>query len=254
MLRTRNILIDRGNTYCKVTLSDDGKLSEQILFRELSQSDLASLCDVPSNVSLRALYSAVGTSESRVIEFLRERCSFFLYLDEKTEIPLKEIRYHRRQLGADRIALAVGAYEIAPKGHEILVIDIGTAITYERISSAGVYLGGNISPGPLTRSISLHQATAKLPQVELAIAYKDLGNTTEEAILAGIMDGILFEIEGYCRKIKDQHPLYTVLLTGGYAPYFADKLKSVTFVEPNLVMKGLDKLLEYNVQKAQFEH
>ncbi|MBB6275691.1 type III pantothenate kinase [Porphyromonas circumdentaria] len=251
MLRTRNILVDRGNSYCKVTLSDNGVLSEQRLFHKLSQADLVHLCDVSPNTSLRALYCAVGSPEKEVIDFLREHCSFFLYLDEKTEVPLKEIHYQRGQLGADRIALAVGAYDVAPSGHEILVIDIGTAITYERISSEGVYLGGNISPGPLTRSISLHQATAKLPEVTLSPNYAEWGNTTEGAIIAGIMEGILFEIEGYCNRMREKHPQPTILLTGGYAYYFADKLKNVTFVEPNLVMKGLDKLLEYNVQTAQ---
>lgn len=251
MLHVRNILIDRGNTYCKVTLSDDGILSEQRLFRKLSQTDLQELCRVSKEVELRALYSAVGAPEKDVIEFLRERCSFFLCLDEHTATPLKKICYNRTQLGADRIALAVGAHSMAPDGDEVLVIDIGTAITYERISPEGVYLGGNISPGPFTRSTALHQATNRLPLVEVDLSYPEFGGTTEEAIKAGIMEGILFEIEGYCHKMKEKYPQSTILLTGGYAFYFADKLKSMTFVVPDLVMKGLDKLLEYNVQIAQ---
>lgn len=251
MPAVRNILIDRGNTYCKVCISDDGQLSEQMIYEELSIEQIAPFCEVAPETSLRALYSAVGREERAVVDFLQHRCDFFVLLNENTPLPLDAVHYDRKQIGADRLALVIGALALVPPQQEILVIDIGTAITYERISAQRAYLGGNISPGPLTRSRSLHTATARLPEVILEESYPLFGDTTERAILSGIMQGITYEIEGYIDQLRSQYPQSTVMLTGGYAPYFVDKLKSMTFVEPNLIMIGLDRLLEYNVQTKQ---
>ncbi len=251
MFHSRNILIDRGNTYCKVCISDDGVLSDLQLYRELSEDILESFCDVPEGVALNGVYCGVGKEERYAIDFLKRRCDLFISLDAKTPLPIEVKRYDREQIGADRLASAIGAYSLAKTDHEILVIDMGTAITYERISAKGEYLGGNISPGPQTRASSLNQATARLPLLSVEEEWSQWGENTSTAILDGVMQGVLYEIEGYIREMQNNHPNSNIFLTGGYASYFVNKLKSAIFVEPNLIMVGLNRLLEYYEQKKK---
>ncbi len=248
----RHLLIDKGNTIAKVLLVDDGRFASEIItLAELREELLSPYCQVAPGGRLYTVYSSVGEFQPEAVTFLKHCSDYFLEVDATTASPLRNIRYQRVQLGADRLALAVGALEYTDGEEDVLAIDIGTAITYEWVSAQGDYLGGNISPGPRTRIFSLHQATALLPMVDLCLEVPEIGSSTEEAILAGVVWGIVYEIEGYIQYMHSKSPRLKVILTGGYAPYFAGKVKNVTFVEPNLVLRGLDRLLEYNVQNSK---
>ena len=245
----RHLLIDKGNSYAKVAVVDDGVFSPEVAFVEqLTPETLAPLCRVAPGGRLFTVYSSVGEPQLFAPAYLQEQSYYFLQIDAETESPLRALHYERAQLGADRLALAVGALAFTEKDTDVLVIDIGTAITYEWVSSTGEYLGGNISPGPRTRSRARPMATALLPEVELTSDAPEMGSNTHDAILGGIAWGIVYEIEGYIRHLQSKKPRLKVILTGGYATYFADKVKNVTFVVPDLVLRGLDRLLEYNAQ------
>lgn len=247
---TRHLLIDKGNSYAKVLTVDDGVYaSEVICVKHLTPELLTPLCQVAPSCKLYTAYSSVGTPQPFAPAYLQEQSHYFLQLTADTPTPLKEIHYDRSQLGGDRLALAVGAYDWVGGTSDVLAIDIGTAITYEWISASGIYRGGNISPGPRTRSRSLHDATALLPEVELVGTPLPMGNNTHEAILAGIARGIIYEIVGYIQYIQSQGSSPKVILTGGYSAYFVDKVKNETFVVPDLVLRGLNSILEYNVQR-----
>jgi len=142
----------------------------------------------------------------------------------------------------------VGASFLCPDC-EILVIDAGTAITYDFIDSKKVYWGGNIAPGLDLRLRALHEFTQKLPLVSVKNETPFIGNSTDSAILSGVIYGIVFEIDGYINELKIKYPQLSTFLTGGSTFYFAAKLKNAIFAERNLVLIGLNRILQYNVQK-----
>jgi type III pantothenate kinase len=135
-------------------------------------------------------------------------------------------------------------------GKNVLVIDMGTAITFDLITRESGYLGGNISPGMNTRLRALHAFTSKLPLVENEDIPSGLGRDTRSAILAGVQVGIVHEINGYTEYFNHHYPDLMIILTGGDADFFVNKLKKPIFAVPNLVLQGLNYILEYNAQKA----
>ncbi len=148
-------------------------------------------------------------------------------------------------LGYDRMAAVVGANEQFPH-RDILVIDAGTCITYEFIDSKGQYHGGNISPGMQMRFKALHQFTGRLPLVDTNGRKLPMGRDTETAIRAGVMKGMEYEISGYIESMKHKYPELLVFLTGGDDFSFDSSVKSIIFADRFLVLKGLNRILNYN--------
>jgi type III pantothenate kinase len=160
-----------------------------------------------------------------------------------------EVHYQTPEtLGNDRIAAATGANFLRPD-RDVLIIDAGTAITYEIVEASGVYIGGNISPGMTTRFRALHRFTEKLPLVREPEQISWLGTTTETAIQAGVVNGIIYEMDGYIHDVRKKYPDVFVFLTGGHSFYFERRLKNSIFAAINLVLVGLNRILEYNVEK-----
>jgi type III pantothenate kinase len=147
-------------------------------------------------------------------------------------------------LGNDRIGAVAGAQFLYPK-ENILIIDAGTAITYD-ILIGNEYLGGNISAGLNMRLKALHHFTSSLPLVELEDEIEFWGNNTGAAILSGVVNGIIFEIEGYIEYFKKRGEKNITIITGGDANYLVKKIKQPIFAVPNLVLIGLNRILEYN--------
>ena len=143
------------------------------------------------------------------------------------------------------MAAVVAANEQFP-GRDILVIDAGTCITYEFIDSQGQYHGGNISPGLQMRFKALHQFTGRLPLVAPQGCTPALGKDTETAMRAGVWKGIEYEISGYITAMKHKYPEVLVFLTGGDDFSFDTNVKSVIFADRFLVLKGLNRILNYN--------
>ena len=174
--------------------------------------------------------------------------SRFYFLDADTPLPVK-IEYGTPEtLGRDRIAGVVGAFYEKPDCN-VLIIDAGTAITYDLLLKPGIFAGGNIAPGVKMRLKALHHFTGKLPLIEKIGDFPLMGTNTETAIRAGVIQGILFEIEGYIRKLKTVYPDLFIFLTGGDAFLLAEKLKTPIFVDKNIVLKGLNRILYYNAEK-----
>ena len=175
-----------------------------------------------------------------------ERLPFpVLQLDEKTPLPIENLYETPQTLGYDRIAAVVGAWEQF-FGKDILVIDAGTCITYEFIDATGRYHGGNISPGLQMRFKALHQFTDRLPHVSREGRRVPMGKDTETAIREGVLKGMKYEIQGYIVAMKHKYPELLVFLTGGDDFSFDTNLKSIIFADRFLVMKGLNRILNYN--------
>ncbi|MDL2241940.1 type III pantothenate kinase [Bacteroidales bacterium OttesenSCG-928-L03] len=236
-----NIVIDQGNTSAKIALFEGKEPIEVFRFRPLRKKDLLEL--FTNYAPERGILSSVGKIDSSLIRLMEEHIPHFIILDEHTPLPITVEYRTPATLGKDRIAGVVGAYTLKP-GRNILVIDIGTAITYDFIDSDGYYKGGNISPGMTARFKALHQYTKQLPMLDEEGDIPELGYDTPTAIRAGVVHGITMELDAYIREYKKKHNVLT-FLTGGHSFYFADKLKRLIFADGNLVLKGLNEILTY---------
>lgn len=196
----------------------------------------------------RAIVATVIDLSREALERLECLAVPVLWLGAETPLPVENLYETPQTLGYDRIAAAVGANERFP-GRDILVVDAGTCITYEFIDAAGRYHGGNISPGLQMRFKALHGFTGRLPMVEAEGRRLSLGKDTETAIRAGVWKGIEYEISGYIMDLKHKYPELLVFLTGGDEFSFDTNLKSIIFADRFLVLKGLNRILNYNNEK-----
>jgi type III pantothenate kinase len=128
-----------------------------------------------------------------------------------------------------------------------MIADMGTAITIDFVSADGKFKGGNISPGMQMRFRALHEFTARLPLVEADPSFPEFGYDTRTALIAGVQQGIIYEINSYIDEFSRAYPACEFILTGGDSAFFVSKLKRSIFAIPELVLKGLNYILEYNI-------
>ena len=238
-----NLVIDIGNSRAKIAQIDRDEI---VQYWSVEQLDTSFFDKISFDHIDKAILCSVKQKTEDIRDMISPRVSFYMELTDKTPVPV-EILYHSKDtLGKDRIAAVVGANNIFPDAN-VLVIDIGTAITYELINQKNQYTGGNISPGIRLRFRALNQYTDKLPLVEAEETQGfSFGKTTKEAILNGVMNGISHEINGYIENLKHDYPNLKVILTGGDVDFFVNNLKNSIFVDSKLVLKGLNRILEYN--------
>ena len=241
-----NLCIDQGNSSTKVGIFNQAELIESFNYLVFDKKELEELLTKFSIQS--CIISSVISNNEGLVSELKSNIHSLIVLTHKTSIPIENKYSTPETLGKDRLAALVGAAWLRP-GSDLLVIDAGTAITYDFIDSNSVFSGGNISPGLTLRLRSLHEFTQKLPIVEPKTESPILGNSTESAILSGALYGIVFEIDGYIDALKNKYPQLSTFLTGGSTFYFDTKLKNAIFAERNLVLIGLNRILQYNVQK-----
>ncbi|MDR2231774.1 MAG: type III pantothenate kinase [Tannerella sp.] len=240
-----NLIIEQGNSAVKIAVYDRHAMVFSSVHDDVEETDLMQL--FKKYPLRRGIISSVVGIDNKSISFLNQRLEHFIILDEHVRLPI-EIRYTTpHTLGRDRIAVAVGANYLQPD-RDILVIDAGTAITYEVIVTPGIYLGGNISPGMTTRFKALNRFTEQLPLVSRQDDVPLIGTSTESAILAGVVNGIVYEMDGYIDTLRSKYPGLYVFLTGGHSIYFEKRLKNTIFAAINLVLTGLNRILEYNVE------
>ncbi|HYW95863.1 MAG TPA: type III pantothenate kinase [Bacteroidales bacterium] len=241
-----NLVIDFGNTVTKIAVFSDDELllcrREEILTLGLLKEVLDEYPELN-----RAIVSSVTNQSKEFQDYLSNIFDFFLELDHTTPLPIRNLYHTPATLGVDRIADAVGANTIFPEKN-VLIIDAGTAITIDLVTSDATFVGGNISPGAAVRARALNRFTNRLPLVNIEGDYNLLGRTTEEALRAGILNGIIFEIRGYIERIGREYSDLQIILTGGDAKYFDKDLNYSIFVDSNLNLTGLNRILDYNAK------
>ncbi len=240
-----NLIIDEGNTKIKFYfVKGNNFVKKSETFQKEKKILLLKEKEILQKVK-NVVYSSVLNDTEEIENFFKNK--FLVKLTEKTPVPIKNFYKTPETLGKDRLAAVVGASVLFP-GKNVLVIDAGTAITYDFINSRKEYYGGNISPGLRMRFRALHEFTAALPIVEPEEQIPFTGSSTKEAILAGVVNGIVFEIEGYINRFKSLYKDLKVILTGGDIFYFEKRIKNHIFAEPNLVPIGLNEILNYNLK------
>ncbi len=242
-----NLVIDIGNSRTKVAVFSKKELVESFIYDELSLDQLADLIKSYPAID-QVVLSTVSTVTQALLSYLKSRFFFFLELNHQTPVPLQINYLTPETLGLDRVAAAIGAQILFP-GMDLLVIDTGTAVTFDLVERDGTFAGGNISPGLRSRFRALHEFTQKLPFVEETDQFPLIGKTTEEAIRSGVVNGMILEIDGTIDLLKKKLPELQPVLTGGDAQFFERRLKSPIFVKFEITLIGLNRILEYNVEK-----
>ncbi len=237
------LTIDIGNQRTKTGLFQDFQLTEQLTFLHKDVKDLLNFLQEIEVQSV--IISATSVINQDILQILKVRSKEVLILDENTPLPI-EIQYLTPStLGRDRLAAAVGASTLFP-GSNLLIIDAGTCITYDFVTSGPVFIGGNIAPGLQMRLKAMDQMTANLPLVQLPTEVTWIGRSTEEALQMGSSVGVLWEIQGYVEYAHRHYGEITVLLTGGDADFLVKHMKTRIFVYPNLILTGLHQILMHN--------
>jgi len=240
-----NLVLDLGNTYGKIAVCEGTRVVESAVYEKITSREVSYFQKRYQEIR-GVIISSVVNDSREMIDYLGSMFAACIELDHNTPIPLVNRYRTPDTLGYDRVAAAVGAYTIFP-GRSVLVIDAGTAITCDVVTSGGEYLGGSISPGLDMRFKSLNRFTNRLPLLEPPSEIPaGIGSTTREAIESGVVNGIRYELDGLIQATDQNYPQLQVVLTGGDANYFAGKLKSSIFVDQNLNLIGLNRILEHN--------
>src|ERR1035437_1677636 len=238
------LCIDNGNTLTKLAIF---KNSELIGFRIIDTNNLQVVSQLIKEMSVEAaILSSVSVVPESLTKIIDKEIEKFILLDHETLLPIENCYQTKETLGKDRLAVVVGGNYLYPETN-LMIIDAGTAITYDIINKQNQYLGGNISLGLQMRFKALNHFTNKLPLLEPVDSVPHFGHNTSEAILVGVQNGLLFEVEKSIELYKNLFPGLKVLLTGGDTKFFENKLKNTIFVVSNLVMIGLNRILNYNM-------
>jgi type III pantothenate kinase len=247
------LVFDVGNTELTIGLFREAELRGHWRI----MTDVARTPD-EFGVLLRSLLAArdfdVGDVDSvaicsvvpRVTQPLSQACQEYfsvgapLVVDARSGLPITLQVDEPLTVGADRLINTLAASRLFAR--DAIVVDMGTAITFDCITAEGVFLGGVIAPGVLTSAETLTRRTSKLPSTELTVPTRVIGTRTEECIRAGVMFGAADAIDGIVRRIKASWPrtdVPQVIATGGFAETMATLCTSFDRVEPHLTLQGL---------------
>lgn len=244
------LAFDVGNTHIVlgIFVGDELKIRRRLATQSSRTSDEAGLlvkmlCQdggidpaTIDNVAIASVAPKIGTVIGEMSETILGRKPLFIH----GEIPGFVNRYRNpRAVGADRVCDAVAGYQ--KYGGPLIVLDFGTAITYDVIDADGAYLGGIIMPGLETSAQTLKQVTALLPEARLTFPERVIATTTDHSIQVGLMHGAIHAIRGLIAEIRQElnHPDATVIATGGMARVITPHLPEVHAIEPNLVLEGI---------------
>ena len=240
-----NLTIDQGNTAAKLALWEGESMVARRIETSLTPDVIADFLAPYGGRVKCAMYCSVVSRGTEVMALLSSFASRTLRLSSGMPLPISIDYGTPGSLGADRIAAAVGAATVYPS-RMLLVVDAGTAVTYDVVSPDGHFLGGNIAPGMNMRLEALHRFTARLPRVKVPREIPQghvFGFDTPSAMILGSVFGIIGAITYYKSELS---PDALVVMTGGWADELSRLCHFDVNVEPDLVSIGLNRILIYN--------
>jgi len=240
------LIIDIGNTFSKLAVFDkDTVVSFQVIKSLDVQALIRVLKKFPQISS--SIISSVALHDVKLNEVLMQH-GYFIELNYSTPVPFINKYSTPTTLGKDRIAIASAAAKLHPNKNT-LIIDAGTSITYDLVTSNNEYLGGGISPGLKMRFDALHNFTHKLPLIELPNHDEKIGligNSTKTSILSGVVNGTMLEIQSIINQYSSSFSPLISVISGGDYKYFEKLVKSGIFAAQNIVITGLKCILDFN--------
>lgn len=242
----KTLCVDWGNTRIKAAVfNEENKILDSVHFSAPQAEE--SLSRLIKEYHLKAGILCSVTSDSATTAFfLKEKLSEFINLDQNVRLPIMNAYSTPETLGSDRLAIAVGAQDAYP-GKNVLAVGIGTCITYNFVQKNKAFRGGAISPGLQMRLRSMHEWTDRLPEVSPEGEVLLLGYDTPTSMRSGAIYGMASEIDGMVAAFAEQYEDFNAVLTGGDTALFANKLKSRIFADSELLFRGLNLILKYNV-------
>lgn len=241
-----NLVIDIGNTQIKVAVFQETIL----IFKDQFHSDqlISRVLSITEQYTIKkGIISHVTNLDQTLLSELKKIVNL-IELDYLTKLPFSNKYRTPKTIGVDRLALIAGAKGQFPD-QNVLVIDAGSCITYDFLNQDAKYFGGDISPGIEMRYKAVHQYTANLPLLTRVEIVPELGDSTQNAIHRGILNGVIQEIEGVIGQYKTKYQKLTVVLTGGDTIFLAKNLKSSIFAIPNFLLEGLNSILIHNIDE-----
>ena len=237
-----NLIIDVGNTLIKLAVFNGNLLlSKKSCVKNDFLEVFAAISEEYKSIN-DVIVSSVGDFSEEELSEIRKKYNV-VFLSHKDPVPFVNKYATPTTLGIDRIALMSSAAIQFPKKN-VLVIDVGSCVTYDFLNSKNEYFGGAISPGIDLRFKSLHSFTDKLPLLKPKKVNSLIGDSTENSMQIGVLQGLVFEIEGFISSYKEKHKELTIILTGGGAHYLVDSLKNDIFANSNFLLEGLNCILE----------
>ena len=238
-----NLIIDIGNTSTKVAIFDEAGIIKQQVFIEPT---LAEILPFSRGFSISAsIICSVKEKDNNIQAIISHFNSLFLM--HKTATPILNDYKTTQTLGKDRLAGVVGANASFPNKN-ILLIDAGSCITFDFFLE-GKYCGGRISPGLQMRYNALHTFTNQLPQISVSDIHFPFGKDTSSSIISGVQQGAIDEMDAVIDVFGKENKDSIVILCGGDHNFFDKHLKNSIFVDPFIVLKGLNIILEFNAKK-----
>jgi len=238
------LTIDVGNTRIKAAVFEQNRLVEIFIFTKEELLNQANNILNTFQKIQNLVVASVGSVEKELFLSLKDRLEIH-FITHESKFPYTNLYSTPTTLGIDRMVLATGATLQFPKQNR-LVIDAGTCITYDFIDDDDNYLGGAISPGIRLRYESLHQQTAKLPLLTKKNPENYIGNSTQESMHSGVVNGVALEIDGFIELYKTQYAKFIIILTGGDAEFLAKSLKNTIFANSNFLLESLNQTFQYN--------
>lgn len=251
-----NLIIDIGNSRVKTAIFRNGQLENLLNHSHQEFASAVSTWIKSENVAGDIQYigsASVGnkdmlTAVAQLAEDLPK--AKWLAIDHQTPLPVTNAYRSPATLGMDRICACVGARSRTGSG-PLLVIDSGTAVTYDYLDANNRYLGGGIAPGLRSRFRSLKDYTASLPLVDPVGDLPLIGYNTETSIRSGVVNGMLAEVSGIVARYQtltdDQLIVY---LTGGDGVFLGNHLKNINFVDSDLLLYGIQTVVTYYFANA----
>ncbi len=238
-----NLVIDIGNTNVKIAL-----------FRDKELFLLHTATDVDQTLIQEWILQ--HNPEAAIISTVRKADRFtwlatghfpVLHAGINLKLPIKLLYKTPETLGSDRLAAAIAAADMFP-GQNSLAITAGSCITTDVVTAENEYIGGTISPGLHMRLRAMNHFTGELPLIKnIKEETPLLGTTTESSMMSGVINGITAEIQGFIAILEKEIGFFNVIFSGGDGKIFAKKLKSRIFAVDNIVLHGLNLMLNHNV-------
>jgi type III pantothenate kinase len=241
------LVIDIGNSRIKCAVFEQNSMVEQFNFsKEDLKNNIENCLEKHPKIEHLVVASVANFDKDDFLNF-RNRIDLHI-INSDDDFPFTNLYRTPKTLGIDRMVLAAGAVIQFPNTNR-LVIDAGTCITYDYIDQNNNYLGGAIAPGLRLRYEALHQFTAKLPLLETQNPKDFIGSSTNDAIHSGIVNGVVFEINGFTDRFISQNPNFIIILTGGDTEFLAKRLKNTIFANSNFLLESLNHKFHYKKKK-----
>ena len=236
-----NLLIDIGNSLIKIAVFKKNKLVNEFKIKKIDLNFIKDL--INDNKIVNSAISNVGPKMDDLYLLCQENTNFFGF-DDKIKLPFSN-PYNIGLVGDDRLALILAASSEYPNDN-VLIIDIGTCITYDIKTSKNLYQAGGISPGLNLRLNSLTTGAFNLYDIKPTYPKSLIAYDTETSVNIGVLLGIENEINGFIENYSNEYVNLKVIVTGGDSNFLYGKLKNTIFTNSNFIYKGLNFLIEYN--------